>query len=258
MIKSFFSHIQNKINAIEMKTTDLLLPFFGMLFIAAHIGTNIYAARLISFNIFGLDLTVGGGIFIFPLTFFILDTVTEYYGATKAILLVIFNIITLGVLCVGFFYTQSIPTNNSNIINEHYKLVSHPFIRAFFATSLSGIVGYIFNILFLDKMREKFGTGGKVMFYRLLFVTAFAEIIYSFVWVSVDMIGNVDMHRFSQIVGSNFIVKIVFQMLSIPFTIAIVRVLNKIDNRETLKVENPFINENYDNLNFTEIDVQNQ
>lgn len=243
MIKTLHSNINTAFQNIEMKKSDLILPLFAMIFCAAHIGTNLYSSRLVSFHFFNVTFTVGGGIFIFPLTFFVLDTVTEYFGMTKAILLVFFNIITLFILTFCFWYVQRIPTNNADIINEHYKAVTEPFVRAFFATTLSNIVGYVFNILFLDKMRKKFGISGRVMFYRLVFVTAIAEIIYSLVWVTVYMIGKVNLDLLSQIIGSNFLVKVFFQILSTPFTIVIVNLLRRIDNRETLTVENPFLEE---------------
>lgn len=236
--------IQKKLYNLEVRKTDLLLPLFGMIFIAANIGTNIFALRMISFSFNDLSFIVGGGIFIFPITFFTLDTITEYYGFNKAMLIVIFNLIALLMVSFCIFYTLHIATNNSFINDEHYQAVLSPFLRSFFATSGSCIVGYFINCLILDRLKVYFN--GRWMIFRLIFATTIAEIIYSVVWNFIYMSGHVTMDIMTQVIGSNFIVKLFFQIISTPFTFIIVSILKKFDNNDSLMVENPFIKMNLD------------
>lgn len=225
---------------VELKRTHLLLPLFAMILISANISTNICAQRLINFDIFGFSLTVGGGIFIFPLSFFIIDTVTEYYGFKIATFLIFFNVFALALTTICFWYTMQIPTNlNNSDIDEHYKIIINPFHRAFFATACSVLTAYMLNCYLIDRLKKFFN--GKQMFFRLMLATTFAELFYSFVWVTVDMLGNVTLEQFSTIIGSNFLVKVLFQAASTPFTFLIVRYLSKIDKNDLVKAKNPFL-----------------
>lgn len=229
---------RNFFSDVELKRTHLYLPIFAMLLIMSNIGTNIFAQRLVSFDIMGFAFTVGGGIFIFPISFFIIDTVTEYYGFKIATAMIFFNVIALGFCTLCFFYTMQIQPSNS-LVNEHYKSIIIPFYRAFFATACSVLTAYLLNCYLIARLKIFFK--GKKMFLRLMLATTFAELFYSFVWVSVDMLGNVTLQQFSTIIGSNFVVKIVFQAISMPFTWLIVNYLIRIDNSSNIVVGSPFI-----------------
>ncbi len=233
-----YLYINKYISDIEVKKTHLLIPIFAMLLITANIGTNIFAQRLVDFEIIGFNFTVGGGIFIFPLTFFIIDTVTEYYGFKVASFLIFFNVFALAICTFCFWYTMQIPTNYSALTDKHYQFIINPFHRAFLATACSVLTAYMLNCYLIDKLKKYFN--GRQMFFRLMLATTFAELFYSFIWVSVDMLGNITMEQFSTIIGSNFILKVVFQAATTPFTFAIVNFLRKIDENELVKVKNPF------------------
>lgn len=64
------SIINRYLSDIQIKKTHLFLPIFAMLLITANIGTNIFAQRLVDFNFLGVNFTVGGGIFLFPIILF--------------------------------------------------------------------------------------------------------------------------------------------------------------------------------------------
>ena len=78
------------------------------------------------------------------------------------------------------------------------------------------------------------------MFFRLMLATTFAELIFSIVWVSVGMIGHISLEQFYTIIGSNFIMKIVFQAAATPFTYLTVSYLRKIDENELVIVKDSF------------------
>jgi queuosine precursor transporter len=228
-------------NDIEVKRAHLYLPLFAMLLIMSNIGTNIFAQRLVSFDVFGFTLTVGGGIFIFPISFFIIDTVTEYYGFKIATAMIFFNVFALAFSAFCFWYTMQISPMDLKSNQEHYKFIIEPFYRAFFATACSVLTAYILNCYLIARLKIFFK--GKKMFLRLMLATTFAELFYSFVWVTVDMLEKVTLEQYSTIIGSNFIVKVVFQALSTPFTALIVTFLAKIDKNDFIKVKNPFESE---------------
>ena len=223
---------------INVKKTHLFLPLFAMLLITANIGTNIFAQRLVDFNIMGINFTVGGGIFIFPISFFIIDTVTEYYGFKVASLLIFMNVFALFICTFCFWYTMQITPTNAGLTDVHYKFIINPFHRAFLATACSVLSAYLLNCYLIDKLKKYFN--GRQMFFRLMLATTFAELFYSFVWVTVDMAGNITLAQFYTIIGSNFIVKVAFQAASTPFTYLIVSYLRKIDENELILVKNPF------------------
>lgn len=221
------SYIQD----IEVRKTHLFLPLFAMLLIMSNIGTNLFAQRIVDFDIFGFTLTVGGGIFIFPISFFIIDTVTEYYGFKIATILIFFNVFVLGFSTFCFWYTMQISPHNSSLTEPHYNYIINPFHRAFLATACSVLSAYLLNCYLIDKLKNYFN--GRQMFFRLMIATTFAELFYSFVWVTVDLAGKITLEQFYTIIGSNFIVKVVFQAASTPITFVIVNYLKKIDENST-------------------------
>lgn len=223
---------------IQVKKTHMFLPVFAMLLITANIGTNIFAQRLVDFNFIGISFTVGGGIFIFPITFFIIDTVTEYYGFKVASFLIFINVFALAVCTFCFWYTMQIPPTNASLTDAHYKFIINPFHRAFLATACSVLSAYLLNCYLIDRLKKYFN--GRQMFFRLMLATTFAELFYSFVWVTVDMAGNITLAQFYTIIGSNFVVKVIFQAASTPFTYLIVGYLRKIDENELVYVKDPF------------------
>lgn len=235
-----FLFMKKYLQDVEVKKTHLLLPIFAMCLITANIGTNLFAQRLVSFELLGFNFTVGGGIFIFPVSFFIMDTVTEYYGFKTATFLIFFNVFALALCTFFFWYTMQVSAINPDIVDNHYKYIINPFHRAFLATACSVLTAYLLNCYLIDRLKKYFN--GKKMFFRLMLATTFAELLYSVVWVTVDMAGKVTLDQFSTIVGSNFLVKLVFQAASTPLTYLIVCYLRSIDENEIVVLDKKFDN----------------
>lgn len=120
-----------------------------------------------------------GGIFIFPLTFIILDVVSEVYGYAYSRLF-----IWVGALCEILFSTLAVIVSHLpapeyfNLVSE-YQSVFDPTIRFVMATLVGTLIGEFANIYFLSKWKIRLR--GNSFILRAIIATGVGQLILSII-----------------------------------------------------------------------------
>ncbi|MBH2078582.1 MAG: queuosine precursor transporter [Pseudomonadales bacterium] len=172
---------------------------------------NIGAAKPIF--IAQLDIIVTPGVFLYPLTFLIVDLLNEFYGlrlARKAILIVFSCNAFIMFLLSASTYT---PGLQGWKFDEPYNEVIGHVSSILIASSVSFLFSEHINSYLLCKIKEL--TNSRFLFLRVFFSTFFAVIIDSFLFCFIAFYGTMQNSDILQIVYVQIAIKMCFAVFNI-------------------------------------------
>lgn len=189
-------------------TTYVIL---NLLLFTLYIFANIGAAKPIYIE--QLDIIVTPGVFLYPLTFLIVDLLNEFYGirlAKKAILLVfVCNIIIIILLGISTYFPGLPGWKIDTSYNEVVGHVSSILI----ASSVSFLISEYVNSYLLCRIKEL--TNSRFLFLRVFFSTFFAVIIDSFIFCFIAFYGAMQNSDILNIIYIQIAIKIFFAIFNI-------------------------------------------
>ncbi|PRA58424.1 MULTISPECIES: queuosine precursor transporter [Pseudomonas] len=178
---------------------------------ALYIFTNVASAKLVYLEYF--DVVVTPGVFLYPLTFLIVDLLNESYGlrlARKAILFAFLsNAFILGLL----MSSSLLPGMTGWQLDKPYSDVVNHVIAALVASSVSFIISEYVNSYLLCKIKEL--TNSRFLFLRVFLSTFFAVIIDSFVFCFIAFYGSMDNEQIMEIIYVQIIIKMCFAVFNV-------------------------------------------
>lgn len=189
--------------------------------------SNWFDARLVEI----FKMVISPGALIFPITFLLSDMITEVYGykhARRAIWSAfLFNIIFIGYgQLLIHLPSPGFATNNA---------VFNKLIAANIFIILGSFVSYIIseplNSFVLAKLKTKYK--GKYIGIRFISSTIVASAIDSIVFASIAFCKVYSMHDIMKIIFDIWITKTVIEILGLPFSIRLAKLLKK---REKLDI----------------------
>lgn len=181
-----------------------------MLF-ALYVLANISAAKLIYIEQFDVVITLG--IFLYPLTFLVVDILNEYYGlrlAKKSIWFVcVGNVFILVVLSV----TSWFPGLSSWQLDSSYERVVAHVSSVLVASSVSFVISEYVNSYLLGKIKKL--TSSRYLFLRVLLSTCFAVVIDSFLFCFIAFYGSLTNDEILKIVYVQIAIKMCFAVFNV-------------------------------------------
>jgi queuosine precursor transporter len=195
----------------------------ALLFIVAEIIGLTLGPRLI--DVWGFLLP--GGIFFFPLSYFLLDVVTEVYGYKQSRLLIWSNLFAQcaygGMVYLALLFPPAAILKNSNEYMTVMGNVPYMVIASLLATFSS----YFVNAIILAKL--KILTKGRCYWIRTISSTAIAEAVFSVVWVMFFFHNILSIETKLWLIISQYILKVSYEILATPFTYLAAGFLKKHD-----------------------------
>lgn len=187
----------------------MLSVFLCMLFFVSNV-TGVKAIEISSLNII-----VPFAIFVYPLTFLVVDSLNEFFGlslARKAILLsVIANIIVF----IIFLGSQSVLGFHLNQeLNNSYNAVISSMSFVFIASIISYFVSENINAYVLNHM--KFREESSSLMSRVLTSTSIASVIDSFLFIFI---------AFWSVFETEILLQMVLSQIGFKFVYAVVGVI---------------------------------
>ena len=221
---------------LNEKTQLKYLPFLSMLVITAQLASNILGARTI---ILMDSFLLPGGILSFPLTFFLWDIISEVYGFKRARQLIFFYMVTQ--IFFAFLINFGLRTQVApSILNpEYYNNILADVFRITISMVFAIVCGDFVNCYALDRLKRY--TQGRYLWMRLIAATALGELITSLVWVFSFYFGKQHHPNLFNLISSQYVIKILFEIAFIPPTYIIVRFLK---NNEHIDFSKKYINFN--------------
>ena len=200
------------------------LPLLGMLIITAQLAASVLGPRTISVGPFLLP----GGIWSFPLTFFMWDIVTEVYGFKRARQLIWYYLFAQIIFAFLVDFGLQMPAAKSVAYPQLYSMVLGNILKITISMVIAIICGDFVNCYILDRMR--FLTNGKYLWMRLIGATALGELMTSIIWV-VAFYSGTNLHpNLWYLIVSQYIIKILIEIALVPVTYLIVNFLKKNEN----------------------------
>jgi uncharacterized integral membrane protein (TIGR00697 family) len=212
------------------------IPLIGMLLVTVSLTANIFAARLLMTHFVFFDLLLPGGIIAFPATFAILDVVTEHYGYKRASSLIKFNLICQ---CVFSLLVTLILKLHPHI-SQQYEIAFHTVlgtsISIFFASLFASLIAETVNCKILATWRAY--VDGRHLWLRAVGSTAVGELVFSCIWVLIFFYSNLSAQKMVWLIFSQYLVKVLYEVVCVPFTYIAVYLLKKHENVKRVRYVN--------------------
>ncbi|RON10732.1 hypothetical protein BK659_04260 [Pseudomonas brassicacearum] len=200
----------------------MIYVVLNLLLFALYIFTNVAAAKPIYLKQF--DVVVTSGVFLYPLTFLIVDLLNEFYGlrlAKRAILFVFSSNALIVVLLGTSTYLPGLPGWK---LDMPYSEVINHVSSVLVASSVSFLFSEYVNSYLLCKIKEL--TSSRFLFLRIFFSTCFAVVIDSFIFCYIAFYGAMQ---------SGDILNMVYLQIAIKMCFAVFNVLPAYGARSLFK-----------------------
>ncbi|MDZ5433239.1 queuosine precursor transporter [Pseudomonas fluorescens] len=177
-----------------------------------YVFTNIAAVKLIYIEY--LDVVVTPGVFIYPLTFLLVDLLNESYGLKLARRAIYFSFVSNAVILIALSAASHLPGLAGWKLDGPYSEVVGHVSSVLVASSVSFLFSEYVNSYLLCKIKEL--TNSRFLFLRVFFSTFFAVIIDSFIFCFIAFYG---------VLGSGEILVMVYVQIIIKMCFAVFNVL---------------------------------
>jgi uncharacterized integral membrane protein (TIGR00697 family) len=183
----------------------------NLLLFALYIFTNVAATKLVYIE--WLDVVVTPGVFIYPLTFLIVDMLNEFYGLRLARKAILFAFASNALITVLLSATSFLPGLSGWKLDEPYSEVMTHVSSVLVASSISFIFSEYVNSYLLNKIKQL--TSSRFLFLRVFLSTFFAVIIDSFIFCFIAFYGTMTNVELINIVYVQIAIKMCFAVFNI-------------------------------------------
>lgn len=204
------------------------VPFMllGILFNVCLIAANLLETKVI--QVCGLTLTAG--LLVFPISYIINDCIAEVWGFKKARLIIWsgflmnFFVVSLGLIAVA------LPAAPFWEGAEHFNFVFGMAPRIVCASLLAFLVGSFLNAYVMSKM--KVASRGANFSARAVWSTIVGETADSLIFFPIAFGGVIPWQELLLIMGLQVVLKSMYEVLVLPITIRVVKLVKKIDGSD--------------------------
>ncbi len=215
-------------------------------FVAVLICSNLIgAAKLVQFfelTLFGFDVGIfGAGILFFPLSYVLGDVLTEVYGYARARRVVWTGFAAVGFMAFMSWVVVAMPAAPGWDNQPAYEVVFGVTPRIVLASMLAFWAGEIANAFVMARM--KLITKGKKLWTRTIGSTVVGQGIDSLIFYPVAFLGIWTTQQVIIVLITNYILKVLWEVLLTPVTYAVVGALKKAEGVDVFDTEtnfNPF------------------
>ncbi|WP_095151785.1 queuosine precursor transporter [Pseudomonas sp. Irchel s3b5] len=183
----------------------------NLLLLALYIFANIGATKLVYLSVF--DLVVTPGVFLFPLTFLIVDLLNEFYGLRLARKAILFAFASNALIIVLLSAVSHLPGLPGWELDAPYSAVVAQVSSVLVASSVSFLFSEYVNSYLLSKIKEL--TNSRYLFLRVFLSTFFAVIIDSFIFCFIAFYGVMTNSEILSIVFVQIAIKVFFAFFNV-------------------------------------------
>jgi hypothetical protein len=194
----------------------------NLLLFALYIFTNIAATKLVYIALF--DIVVTPGVFLYPLTFLVVDILNESYGLRLARRAILFAFASNAFIIILLSGTSYLPGLTGWSLDGPYSEVITHVTSVLVASCISFLFSEYVNSYLLCKIKEL--TNSRLLFLRVFFSTFFAVIIDSFIFCFIAFYGTMQ---------NSDILKIIYIQIAIKMCFAIFNILPAYGARSLFK-----------------------
>lgn len=190
---------------------------FSILFCVCLITANVLETKQMAFG----PINITGGLLVFPVSYIINDCVCEVWGYRRARLLIWVGF-AMNFLFVAFgALADAIPGAPywDNDAGFHAVFGLAPRVAA--ASFVAFLAGSFINAYVMSRM--KIASGGRNFSARAILSTVYGEAADSVIFFPLALSGVVPLSEMPSLIVSQVVLKTVYEILVLPFTIRVVR-----------------------------------
>lgn len=183
----------------------------NLLLFALYVFANVASAKLVYVELF--DIVVTPRVFLYPLTFLIVDMLNEFYGMRLARKAILFAFASNALITILLSITGYLPGLAGWELDSPYGEVMAHVSSALVASSVSFIFSEYLNSYLLNKIKEL--TCSRFLFLRVFLSTFFAVVIDSFIFCFVLFSGKMSNTEIFNIVCIQIAIKMCFAVFNV-------------------------------------------
>lgn len=189
----------------------LVYTALTVLLFTLFIFSNIAATKPIHLDTLGIVVTPG--LFVYPLTFLVVDLLNECFGLRLAKRAILFAFISNGFILTLLYLTTLLPGIPGWALTIPYNEVIAQISSVVIASSISFLVSEYVNSYLLCKIKEL--TSSRFLFIRVFFSTFFAIFIDSFLFCFIAFYHVMDVSDIMSIIYVQIVVKVIFALFNV-------------------------------------------
>ena len=215
------------------------VPFMlmGIFFVVCLIVSNFLETKIIQLG----PVTTTAGLLVFPISYIINDCISEVWGYKKARLVIwsgfTMNFIVVGIAQIAVFLPAAPFWDGGDSFNFVFGMTP----RIVFASLCAFLVGSFLNAYVMSKM--KIMSKGRNFSLRAIVSTLAGESADSIIFFPIAFGGLIPNEALLIMVGTQALLKSVYEIIVLPVTIRVVKYVKKIDGSDVYDADvsfNPF------------------
>lgn len=168
-------------------------------------------------------------IFLYPVSFILVDILNEFYGLRYARMAIVISALINALLLVILNFSSYAPTIDGwGAMNKSYETIVHSINSVFMASMLSYFISENVNAYLLHKIKQL--TQSKWLFIRVFCSTFFASLIDSALFIFIAFSGVLD----HEILVTMFVCQVIVKTLYAVFGIGPIYAARALFNRYIL------------------------
>ncbi len=216
------------------KSVSIPFMLLGILFNVCLVASNLLEAKVI--QVFGVTATAG--LIVFPISYIINDCIAEVWGYKKA-RLIIWSGFASNFLVIGFSQLAvMLPAAPFWEGEEGFNFVFGMAPRIALASLTAFLVGSFLNAYIMSKM--KLASGGKNFSLRAITSTLVGESADSLIFFPLAFWGLIPPHELLIMIGTQAVLKSLYEVLILPVTIRVVKYIKKVDGTDVYDTHTSF------------------
>ncbi|EFE96561.1 queuosine precursor transporter [Serratia odorifera] len=180
-----------------------------------------------------LDMIVPPAIFVYPLTFILVDILNEFYGLRLARRTIIISFIANLIFVLGVWATTLVPSIPQWEFSTTYNGIVHSIMAVLLASSAAYLLSENVNAYLLCKIKEL--TNSRYLFVRVITSTVVASAIDSVVFCTLAFYNVLSWDIIQTMILSQFLIKVVYALLGVGPIYATRRLFNRYINVDHAK-----------------------
>lgn len=187
-------------------------------------------------------LTITGGLLVFPISYIINDCVSEVYGFGKAKLMIWMGFLANLAVTVMLQIVMWLPGTEEWTSQEAMEVIYGSVPRILIASYIAFVCGSMVNAFTMTRMKQNAArqiaaTGEKARYnlrfaLRAIVSTIFGEGVDSIIFFPIAFGGVLSWELVITLVASQTVIKTVYEIIVLPLTIQVVKLLKKAEGME--------------------------
>ncbi len=212
------------------KTVSIPFMLLGILFNICLVAANLLEAKVV--HVFGITATAG--LIVFPISYIINDCIAEVWGYKKARLIIWSGFASNFLVIIFSQIAIRLPAASYWEGEEAFNFVFGMAPRIAIASLIAFLVGSFLNAYVMSKM--KIASKGKHFSLRAIVSTLIGETADSLIFFPIAFLGLVPLPQLFILIGTQAVLKSLYEIIILPITIRVVKYIKKIDGSDVYDV----------------------